>query len=127
MEITGRIVSDAEVKKTKTSKEVVSFTVAVNDSYKAKDGEWKDITEYINCSYWMSSKVADSLLKGTIVTVSGRIYLNEYTGKDGNKYANLAFHVNSIKIIATAKKKGEVKQAVGAEVGTPETKDDLPF
>lgn len=124
MEITGRIVSDAEVRKTKGGKEVVSFTVAVNDGYKAKDGEWKDLTEFINCSYWLSSKVADSLMKGAIVTASGRIHLNEYQGRDGNHYANLAFHANGIKIIATTKKKAVMQPT---EAAFPDSKDDLPF
>lgn len=104
MEITGRLTADAEVRKVKGNKEVVSFTVAVNDSYKTKDGEWKEVAEFFTCSYWLNSKVADTLHKGTIVTVSGRIYLNEYTGKDGNKHASLCFHANGVKVIATAKK-----------------------
>ena len=126
MEITGRLVGCAEVKKTKDKREFVVFTVVVNDYYKTKDGEKKEQSEFINCSYWLSSKIADTLLKGTIVTVSGRIYLNEFKGKDGEHHAYLAFHANSIKIIATAKKNGAVNKEP-ALAGTPETKDDLPF
>jgi len=37
MEITGRIVKDASVFKLKENREVVNFTIAVNDSYKPKD------------------------------------------------------------------------------------------
>ncbi len=124
MEITGRLTANAEVRKIKDNREVVSFTVAVNDYYKAKDGERKEVTEFINCSYWLTSKIADSLQKGSIVTVSGRIYLNEYKGKDGNHYAHLAFHVNGIKLIAGLRKQ-EAKQP--ALAGATETKDDLPF
>ncbi|WP_241774994.1 single-stranded DNA-binding protein [Flavobacterium sp. Leaf82] len=52
MEITGRIVKDASVFKLKENREVVNFTIAVNDSYKPKDStELKKITTYINCSY----------------------------------------------------------------------------
>ncbi len=129
MEITGRLIADAEVRKTKGNKEVVSFTVVVNDHYKTKDGEKKEFSEFINCSYWLSSKIADALLKSSIVTVSGRIYLNEYQGKDGNNHANLAFHVNAIKIIATPKKNGTAATTKNeaAPVGAPETIDDLPF
>jgi single-strand DNA-binding protein len=127
MEITGRLTGDAEVKKVKGNKEVVSFTVAVNEGYKNKAGEWVDMTEFVSCSYWLSSAVADKLIKGCIVTVAGRIYLNEYTGKDGNKYANLAFHANGIKILGGAKKGATVGTSPGVPADTPETKDDLPF
>ena len=126
MEITGRLTADAETRKTKNNKEVVGFTVVVNDYYKTKDGEKKEFSEFINCSYWLSSKIADTLLKGTIVTVSGRIYLNEFKSKDGEHHAYLAFHVNGIKIIATAKKNSIATKEPALE-GTPETKDDLPF
>ncbi|WP_263361235.1 single-stranded DNA-binding protein [Flavobacterium collinsii] len=57
MEITGRIVKDASVFKVKQNREVVNFSIAVNDSYKPKDGtELKKIATYIKCSYWLSAK-----------------------------------------------------------------------
>ncbi len=126
MEITGRLTADAEVKTTKNQKQVVAFTVVVNDYFKPKDGEAKEFDEYFNCSYWLSTKIADSLLKGTIVTVTGRVWLNQYKGKDGENHAQLAFHVNTIKIIAKGGKKTN-SQPVAVIAGTPQTKDDLPF
>ncbi len=128
MEITGRLTADAQTRKTKRNKEVVGFTVVINDSYKTKEDEWIEFSEFINCSYWLSSKIADVLLKGTIVTVSGRIHLNEYKGKDGGHHAYLAFHVNAIKIISSSKKSGSQRKPTAAvSAGTPETNDDLPF
>ena len=131
MELTGRLTGDAEVRKTTDNRELVTFTVAVNDYYKTKGGESKELSEYFNCSYWLSAKVADSLLKSSIVTVTGRVYLNEYDGKDGKHYASLGFHANAIKIIFAPKKNGTAQQAAKTEntAGgtTPETKDDLPF
>jgi len=124
MEITGTLAGNAEIRKTRENKEVVSFTVAVNDYYKPKDGEAKKFTEFINCSYWMGTKIAETLIKGSVVTVSGRIYLNQFTDKDGNHHAYLAFHCNGIKIIAKAKK-GTAQETV--QEGNPENVDDLPF
>jgi single-strand DNA-binding protein len=128
MEITGRVTADAEVKNTVNSRQLVAFTVVVNDYYKAKGGEEKEFSEFFSCSYWLSTKVADSLIKGCIVTVTGRIYLNEYKDKEGNHHANLAFHANAIKIVAKGGKKGGTAIQAGIEdapAGT--TKDDLPF
>jgi single-strand DNA-binding protein len=119
MEITGRLTANAEVKKTKNGKELVAFTVVVNDYYKPKDGEAQEFEEYYNCSYWLSTKIADSLLKGSIVTVTGRLYLNEYDGKDGKHYAQLAVHTNAIKILAKGGKKAPAQPATaGAAAGT---------
>lgn len=126
MEITGRIIADAEVRKAKGNRELVAFTVVVNDYYKTKDGEQKEFSEFINCSYWLSTKIADSLLKGAIVTVTGRIYLNEYEGNDSKHYANLAFHANGIKIIAKGGRKADAAVSTTADTN-PVNKDDLPF
>ena len=129
MEITGRLTGDAEIRTTKNKKELVAFTVVVNDYFKPKDGEVLQFEEYFSCSYWLSTKIADSLLKGSIVTVTGRIYLNEYKDKEGNHHANLAFHANAIKLIAKGGKKKETS-IVDAIEGAPAgniTKDDLPF
>ncbi len=128
MEITGRLTADAEVRKAKNNKELVAFTVVVNDSYKPKNGEEQKFEEYFNCSYWLSMKIADHLLKGSIVTVIGRVYLNEYKGKDGNQYASLAVHVDRIKILAKGgKKTGTTAHAMTEPVTGGSTIDDLPF
>lgn len=130
MEITGRLIGDAEVRKTSNNRELVTFTVAVNDYYKTKSGEPKEVSEFFNCTYWLSTKIAHSLTKSSIVTVSGRVFLNEYEGKDGKHYANLGFHANGIKIIATSKRNNTSHQGTKKDttpVGIPETKDDLPF
>ena len=41
MEIIGRLTTDAKRKTVSNDREVVSFSIAVNDSYKPKDGEMK--------------------------------------------------------------------------------------
>jgi single-strand DNA-binding protein len=129
MEITGRLTADAEVRTTGKGKELVAFTVVINDYYKPKEGEAQEFEEYFNCSYWLSTKIADSLLKGSIVTVTGRVYLNQYKGKDGEHHANLAFHANAIKIIAKGGKKATAAMPAAIEGATAGniTKDDLPF
>jgi single-strand DNA-binding protein len=128
MEITGRLTADAEVRKIKNNREVVSFTVAVNDYYKPKDGEAKEFEEYFNCSYWLSAKIADNLLKGSLVTVTGRVHLNQYEGKDGKHYASLAVYVDRIKILAKGGKKTLTASTPATEeAGTGTTNDDLPF
>lgn len=127
MEITGRLPADAEKRTAKGNREFVTFTVAVNDYYKTKGGEEKEFTEYINCAYWLGTKIADSLLKGSIVTVIGRIYLNQYKGNDGENHASLAFHANQIKIIAKGGKKATVAEPIGAGIPSEPPIEDLPF
>lgn len=59
MEITGRLTRDAVVAKTAKDRQVVNFSIAVNDTYKTKDSnEVKKIVTFIDCSYWLSAGIA---------------------------------------------------------------------
>ncbi len=111
MEMTGRLTTDAVVRTTKSNKEVVSFTVVMHDRYKTKDGEKKEVSTFVNCSYWISPKIAKFLLKGTIVTLSGHLGINSYKGSSGEFYAHIILHVNNIKIVGSSKRVEDAKRA----------------
>ena len=91
--------------------------------YKTKNGEKKEETTYINCSYWVNTKAADRVKKGSIVSLFGRIGLNAYKGMDGEFHANLTFHVNAIKVVAQYKRGASLE----IEPIATGTKNDLPF
>lgn len=59
--LTGRLTANAKVKTTSEGKEVVNFSIAVNERYKTKGGEAKDITRYFQCAYWNSTGIAPFL------------------------------------------------------------------
>lgn len=130
MEITGRITKDATVRKVGEEKQVVNFSIAINDSYKPKgSAEYKEIVTYIDCSYWISSKVAEWLQKGALVQLLGRIGMNTYTSSDGRALGALTFHIDSIKILVFAKKiqVSESNNAIPKKQKQQENPDDLPF
>jgi len=121
MIIVGRITKDAVVKKLKDNREVVNFSIAINDYYKVKGAaDGVTLTTYYNCSYWINSKIAGRLTKGSLVELSGRIYINAYTGFDGEAKASLNCHVNSITIHQHIK-------ATGKSKAKEEVTNDLPF
>jgi single-strand DNA-binding protein len=130
MEITGRIVKNAVMRKIGNDKQVVNFSIVINDSYKPKgSSEYKEITTFIDCSYWMSAKVAEWLKKGALVQLFGRIGLSTYISHDGKALGSLTFHINSLKILVFAKKETTVARV---DISPPkqnqlEDPDDLPF
>jgi single-strand DNA-binding protein len=76
MEITGRIVADAKISTVKGDKEVVNFTVVSNDRYRSKGAkETKEFSTYFNIAWWMGTNIAKVLTKGSIVSVSGRLFV----------------------------------------------------
>jgi single-strand DNA-binding protein len=131
MEIIGRLTADSTVKKIGEDKQVVNFSIAMNDTYKPKDGEKREITTYVDCAFWRDAKRAEWLKKGAMVQLTGRIGLNAYLDREGNAVARLTFHVNDINILIFAKR-DEQPQAVAKKQGfipavSELPKDDLPF
>jgi single-strand DNA-binding protein len=131
MIIIGRLTRDAQVRTLDNGKEVVSFSVAVNDSYKDKAGERKELTEYFNCAYWISMGVAKVLTKGALVELTGRVSASAWNGKDGKLHAGLNFHTSNIKLHGGGKRTDTEQAAIKTEnvatVQEQETADDLPF
>ena len=133
MLIIGRITKDAVVNQLKDERQVINFSVAINDYYKPKGNEQGvKLTTYVNCSYWISSKIAERLTKGSLVELFGRISVNAYTDAKGEAKASLNFHVNNIKIHSSGGNAISVDgngklQTTGAAGEITEPVDDLPF
>lgn len=130
MEITGRITKDATARKVGNEKQVVNFSIAINDSYKPKGStEYKQITTFVDCSYWLNAKLAEWLKKGALVQLFGRVGISTYIGHDGSALGSLTFHINSLKILVFAKNEWETQNANVAPKKQNESDDpdDLPF
>ena len=130
MEIIARITADAVVKTLKDERQVVNFSVAINDSYKPKGAaEVTKIVTYLDCSYWTNPGIAQYLTKGTLVELYGRIGVNAYTNLQGEAKANLRFHVNNLKLHGgsknAAKQEEKPVQVIAGQLTEP--MDDLPF
>lgn len=128
MEIIGRLTADAKVNELKDGRKVVNFSIAMNESYKAKDSEEiKKVTTYFNCSYWVNERIAKVLTKGTLVELYGRIGLSTYTNNAGEVKAALTFHVNNIKLHGKPMKEKTEELATVSEDANIDANDDLPF
>lgn len=127
MLFTGRLIGNAEVKTLKDNRQLVAFTVAINDSYKRKGNDVPvKTTLFVNCSYWQSTAVASHLTKGAIVELQGRISINAYNAGDEAK-ASLQAYVNTIKIHHTKSVNEAVKVSTQEQSALPKAEDDLPF
>ncbi|MFB9840879.1 single-stranded DNA-binding protein [Mucilaginibacter ginsenosidivorans] len=135
-QFTGRVTADAIVKTLDGGKEVVSFSIADNESYKPKgQDEPVQISTFFNCSYWAHTGVAKVLRKGAVVQVNGRVSARPYTTNTGDAAASLNVHANRIEVLAyatdkpdnAAKGKKNGKQNTPTGNSNDEVKDDLPF
>lgn len=128
MELAGRITRNAEIKTFDGDKEVVNFSVVVNDSYKPKgSSEVKKIATFFDCDYWLGTNIAQYLTKGTIVQLSGNVSAKAWKDNEGNLKAGLNFHVDKIKLLGGGKKDEETVTEPPTENEPPAAVDDLPF
>ena len=81
----GRACANPELRYTQNQKPVATFTLAVDRDY-APTGESKE-TDFVPIVAWnRTAEFCDQyILKGTLVVVTGRLQIRQWTDKDGNK------------------------------------------
>lgn len=122
--LTGRLTANAIVKTVSDGKEVVNFSIAVNDRYKTKGGEAKVKTRYFRCSYWNTSGIARYLKKGGLLELAGRINIEVWNDKDGNARGALTMRVTNIQLLGGIKSLDSMSEPVKQQT---EKTEDLPF
>lgn len=83
----GRICNDLEVKQTQSGKRVLSFTLAVDSSFKQQDGTYK--TNFINFVAWEQKAdfISQYFRKGSMIAVIGELNQRTYQGQDGKNHS----------------------------------------
>jgi single-strand DNA-binding protein len=82
----GNLARDPDVRYTVDKRAWVRFTVAVGFSWKNKNGEYQDGTDFIPVSAWgpLAERCGRYLKKGSAVLVEGKIKVRSYDAKDGS-------------------------------------------
>ena len=80
----GNLGKDPEVKYTPSGTPVAKFTLATNERYKDKDGQWQDRTEWHNITAWArTAEIAGEYLKkGRTVYIEGRLRTDSWEDKN---------------------------------------------
>ncbi len=83
----GRLGKDPEVRRLDSGSTVAKFSLATSESYKDKDGNKVETTEWHNVVVWRAqAEIAEKYLKkGMLVYVEGKLTYREYTDKDNVK------------------------------------------
>ncbi len=128
----GRLTKDVELRRTPNGSPVCEVTVAVD---RLKKGDREKEADFIQVTVW--GKSAENLAqykgKGDQIAVEGRLTVDSYTDKDGNKRWKTFVTANRIEFIGGGR--GDGKKAVasagsaardfGTEVSFSD--EDLPF
>lgn len=85
--LVGNLGRDPELKYLEGNVARVNFSLATSDSYKDKNGNRVDQTEWHNIVMWrgLAESAEKYLKKGTQVYIEGKIQTRQWNDKDGNK------------------------------------------
>jgi single-strand DNA-binding protein len=83
----GRLGAQPEVTTFETGRTLARFTLATNESYKDKDGQWQENTQWHTINAWgkIAERIKTVLNKGQEVIVEGKLVHQSYETKEGEK------------------------------------------
>jgi single-strand DNA-binding protein len=121
--LVGNLGRDPELKYLEGNVARANFSLATSDSYKDKNGNRVDQTEWHNIVMWrgLAESAEKYLKKGTQVYIEGKLQTRQWNDKDGNKRSTTEIVAESFVIL----------QRRDANTGdtSPDKQDsgDLPF
>lgn len=82
----GNLGRDPEVRQLENGASVAKFSVATNENYRDKAGEWQTITEWHNVVAWrnLAERAEKQLKKGSMVYVEGKLTTRKWQDQNGN-------------------------------------------
>jgi single-strand DNA-binding protein len=83
----GRLGVQPEIVNMESGRKLARFTLATNENYKNKNGEWQSITQWHTINAWgkLAELVQKLLTKGQEIVVEGKLVNLSYENKNGEK------------------------------------------
>mgnify|MGYP004518643611 FL=1 len=118
--IMGRLTRDPDLRYTQSQTPVASFTVAVDRDFAGRDGGERQ-TDFIDVVAWRQTAefVSKYFSKGSMVAVSGRLQIRDWTDREGNKR-------RSAEVVADNVYFGESKRREDSDSGYGRSNYDAP-
>src|SRR5579862_3220835 len=112
----GNLTRDPELRTTPSGASVCSFSLALNRSYKNSEGNWQEVTDYIDVVAWaaLGERVAQYLTKGRPALVSGRLQSRSWE-QDGQKRSKVEVVANDVTFLGGAPGSGSGAPAQTAD------------
>ncbi|MBV9072786.1 MAG: single-stranded DNA-binding protein [Acidobacteria bacterium] len=108
--LVGNLGKDPELKFTPQGTPVAKFTVATNEGYKDKSGQWQERTEWHNVIAWQRTAeiVGEYLKKGSKVYIEGRLQTSSWDDKEtGQKRYKTEIVANDLVLLSGRGEGGE--------------------
>ena len=131
----GNLGKDPEVRHLESGASVANFPIATTESYKDKNGNRQDQTEWHNIVLWRGlATIAEKYLKkGSQVYIEGKLRSRSWEDKDGNTRYITEVMGDNLTMLGggsreqTAGSTQESSRPEAAPSNDKDDKDDLPF
>ena len=82
--LVGNLGRDPEVRVLESGTKVAQFSIATTESYKDRDGNWQDQTEWHNLVLWryLAERAEQNLRKGMQIYVEGKLKTRSWTDQN---------------------------------------------
>jgi len=93
----GRLTRDPELRYTPSGTAVTDFGLAVNRQWKSQNGEKREEVCFVDCQAWArgAELISEYCKKGAPLFVEGRLKLDSWEGKDGQKRSKMVIVVEN--------------------------------
>jgi len=122
----GNLTRDPELRSTPNGQSVCSFSLALNRSYKGADGNWTEVTDFVDVVAWgpLGERVAQYLTKGRPALVSGRLQSSSWE-KDGQKRTKVEVVANDVTFLG-GREGGQGGEGGGSSYSSSSAPSDTP-
>ena len=116
----GNLGKDPEVKYTQGGMPVAKFSIATNERFKDKDGQWQDRTEWHNVVLWqrLAEIAGEYLKKGGKVYIEGRLQTRSWDDKTSGQKKYMTEVVASDLVLLGARGEGGGGDYAGSSRGS---------
>ena len=92
---------------------VANFAVAINRRWKSAEGEAKEEVTFVECEAWgrTGELIGQYLIKGSPCYLEGRLKLDSWQDKDGQKRSRLKVVADNVQFLGRPKGSGEGAEA----------------
>lgn len=97
----GNLTRDVELRQIPSGQSVAKIGLAVNRRWRDANGEDREEVTYVDCEAWgkQAEVMAKYLAKGRPVFVEGRLKLDQWEDKEGNKQSKMRVVVEAFQFI----------------------------
>lgn len=130
--LAGNLTRDPELRFLPSGQPVCSFSIAINRTFKGKDGESKEEATFIKIVAWakLAEICNEHLKKGSSVLVDGRMESRSWEAQDGTKRSTVEVVASSVQFLSPKRETAAKPTSVNASGLTEDElkpDEDVPF